>query len=301
MLGGAGGDSLGAAVEFLSIAQIRNRYGPLGVQDLQSAFGLPPGLITDDTQQAVAVARGLSLSQLDSASSEAVRRRVWSALKDWQATQSDPQQNRSPGGTSMGSLRGTTPGSINHPLNSSNSCGSVMRVHPVGIAYACHPEEAFWIGMEVSVLTHGGAEAITAGGFMAALISLLCSGETLEESLARTSAIAQRMGVGTLPVTARVLSLPTDETLRIDMDEIGQGWDADSALAMGIYAARCFPHDYLAGVQMAVNHSGDSDSTGSMAGAILGAIHGLDAIPRSWRDRLEGSASLMSLARTIAP
>ena len=37
----------------------------------------------------------------------------------------------------------------------------------------------------------------------------------------------------------------------------------------------------------AVNHSGDSDSTGAIAGNILGARLGLKALPREWIDRLE--------------
>jgi hypothetical protein len=41
------------------------------------------------------------------------------------------------------------------------------------------------------------------------------------------------------------------------------------------------------GVLLAVNHSGDSDSTGSIAGNLLGAIHGEDSIPSRWLNGLE--------------
>lgn len=33
---------------------------------------------------------------------------------------------------------------------------------------------------------------------------------------------------------------------------------------------------------MAVNHSGDSDSTGSITGNIIGALYGVDIIPKKW-------------------
>jgi len=301
MLGGAGGDSLGAAVEFISHAEILKRYGPNGVQDLQPAFRLPPGVITDDTQQAHAVAEGLILSALDGNSTESIRGRVWNELKRWHLTQSDPRENRSPGGTSMGSLSGQRSGTLKDPLNNSDSCGSVMRVHPVGIAFAGKPDEAFRIGMEVSVLTHGGSEAVTAGGAMAALISSLCDGSTLDEGLAVLRLLINRIGRSTLPITTSVLDLPVGANERRNMDNIGSGWDADDALAMGIYAARCFPTDYLEGVRFAVNHSGDSDSTGSMAGAILGATLGPGAVPRQWRDCLEGRATLTRVARALVP
>jgi hypothetical protein len=38
---------------------------------------------------------------------------------------------------------------------------------------------------------------------------------------------------------------------------------------------------------LAVNHSGDSDSTGSITGNILGAVHGEAALPVTWLQHLE--------------
>ena len=40
-------------------------------------------------------------------------------------------------------------------------------------------------------------------------------------------------------------------------------------------------------IRVAVNHSGDSDSTGAICGNVLGAYLGLDAISESWKDSLE--------------
>ena len=48
-------------------------------------------------------------------------------------------------------------------------------------------------------------------------------------------------------------------------------------------AARDMRH----GLLLAVNHSGDSDSTGAICGNILGAIHGTAAIPAEWLATLE--------------
>lgn len=41
------------------------------------------------------------------------------------------------------------------------------------------------------------------------------------------------------------------------------------------------------GVLLAVNHSGDSDSTGSITGNILGALYGINVIPENWILKLE--------------
>ena len=40
-------------------------------------------------------------------------------------------------------------------------------------------------------------------------------------------------------------------------------------------------------MRLAVNHSGDSDSTGSIAGNLLGLIHGVQGIPDRWLNELE--------------
>ena len=53
----------------------------------------------------------------------------------------------------------------------------------------------------------------------------------------------------------------------------------------------------MAGVLAAVNHSGDSDSTGSIAGNILGAMYGVEAIPTRWLDELELRDEIEQLAR----
>src|SRR6185437_11517812 len=58
LLGGAVGDALGAPVEFLSIDQIHNRFGPGGIRDFAPAYGRV-GAITDDTQMALFTAEGL--------------------------------------------------------------------------------------------------------------------------------------------------------------------------------------------------------------------------------------------------
>ena len=56
--------------------------------------------------------------------------------------------------------------------------------------------------------------------------------------------------------------------------------------------ARNFKH----GVILAVNHDGDSDSTGSITGNLLGAMHGVRAIPAEWLEPLELRDVITTLA-----
>lgn len=67
---------------------------------------------------------------------------------------------------------------------------------------------------------------------------------------------------------------------------LGEGWVAEEALAIAIYCA-LVADDLRHGVVLAVNHNGDSGSTGAISGNLLGAMHGEEAIPGQWLDKLE--------------
>ena len=62
---------------------------------------------------------------------------------------------------------------------------------------------------------------------------------------------------------------------------------AEEALAISIYCALVAGDDFKKGALLSVNHSGDSDSTGSITGNILGALYGIDIIPENWLSELE--------------
>lgn len=82
------------------------------------------------------------------------------------------------------------------------------------------------------------------------------------------------------------------------MSRLGRGWVAEEALAIGVYCAlkaRCFREDVL----MAVNHDGDSDSTGAIAGNLLGAMFGVEAIPQAWLEDLELRGVIEELAADL--
>ena len=75
-----------------------------------------------------------------------------------------------------------------------------------------------------------------------------------------------------------------------DLDNIhrlGEGWVAEETLGIALYCALRYQDDFSAGVISAVNHKGDSDSTGAVTGNILGALLGYDAIEEKWKTNLE--------------
>lgn len=70
------------------------------------------------------------------------------------------------------------------------------------------------------------------------------------------------------------------------VEEIGEGWVAEEALAVSLYCA-LVAEDFREGVLLAVNHGGDSDSTGAITGNLLGTLMGEGAIPSEWKKQVE--------------
>lgn len=79
------------------------------------------------------------------------------------------------------------------------------------------------------------------------------------------------------------------------MCRLGEGWVAEEALAVAVYCALTAP-DFRAGVLLAVNHGGDSDSTGAICGNLLGASLGAGAIDADLLDGLEGRDVITQVA-----
>ena len=80
---------------------------------------------------------------------------------------------------------------------------------------------------------------------------------------------------------------------------LGQGGVAEEALAISLYCSLASPN-FEEAVVLAVNHSGDSDSTGAMTGNICGALYGVSAIPTRWLERVELRHEIAQIADDLA-
>ena len=95
------------------------------------------------------------------------------------------------------------------------------------------------------------------------------------------------------------LALELSENDAPDVDNIellGGGWVGEEALAIAVYAAIRHADDFSGALVAAVNHSGDSDSTGAICGNILGALLGTPAIGKRWFDDLELNDLIVEIA-----
>ncbi|CAG0956374.1 hypothetical protein BURK1_00474 [Burkholderiales bacterium] len=328
MVGGAVGDALGAPVEFMSLSEIRAELGPGGVHGYQQAFGRY-GAITDDTQLAMFTAEGLLRAYACDAmnGSTDVPSIVGHAYLRWLHTQGESAAiapaldgwllrekalfaSRVPGATVVDALRGRTSFG-ERPRNTSKGCGGAMRVAPVGLWCARLDEgmspdrvakHALDLGADTAALTHGHPTGQLAAGFVAALVALLALDVPLHDALDRAAAILVRRpghdetmaAVEHARKLAAVGEPKADFVLRL-----GEGWVAEEAVAIAVYCALAAP-DFDAGIRLAVNHDGDSDSTGAIAGNLLGALHGIEAIPTRLTNGLELVDAVVQLADDLA-
>jgi ADP-ribosylglycohydrolase len=315
LFGGAAGDALGAPVEFERLEAILETFGPAGVTDLAGAFGRV-GAVTDDTQMTLFTAEGLVRMHLRAASRgvDATVSVIAHAYARWLHTQGEEppalpgnaidgwlvgvpelRHRRAPGNTCLQALRTGPEGGIEKPLNDSKGCGGVMRVAPVGLYPAVPRDAVFGLACEAAALTHGHPTGYLAAGAFAEIIACIArDGLALDAALDRAERCLfdwPRDGAAeTIQAieAARYLARPGNGIAASPtaVESLGGGWVAEEALAIGVYCS-LVARDFRSGILLAVTHSGDSDSTASICGNLLGAIGGLSSIPSGWIDRLD--------------
>ncbi|KQQ49858.1 crystallin J1 [Pseudomonas sp. Leaf127] len=303
LLGGAVGDALGAPVEFLGWTAIEKQFGAAGIADLQSAYGVM-GAITDDTQMMLFTAEGLlrswvrgysrGLCNVPSVIHHALLRWLMTqdhepltavTLNGWLVQERALWSRRAPGNTCVSALMASRHLGF-AAENNSKGCGAVMRVAPC--AFFAEPFET---ASESGRLTHGHPAGYHAAGLFADILQRMSEQTvSLEHALSESlAAHGQKPGMDEVRTSLEKVLFyfyegyqPTPDRI----DEFGGGWIAEEALAIGVWCALSAP-SFEQGVINAVNHSGDSDSTGLIAGHLLGIQYGPTAIPARWLERLE--------------
>lgn len=294
LLGGAIGDAMGYPVEFMRYADITRYYGGAGVRDLSEG-----NMVSDDTQMTLFTAEGLLNGHR---LGKSLVKSVYRSYLRWYYTQSGVKMpgakyeggllsepkifaSRAPGSTCLSSLSSGKMGTLSTPINYSRGCGGVMRVAPCAVF-----PNAFELGCRIAAITHGHPGGYISAGALAELLQKLYYGQSLPDAV--DDLIAELGDIEGAESTQEALKKavtlasevrPCAPTVR----ELGEGWVGEEALAIAVYSALSFPTDYAQAVRLAVNHDGDSDSTGSICGNIMGMLLGASAIPVEWRDGVE--------------
>lgn len=301
LLGGAVGDALGAPVEFMKLDQIKQRYGDGGIRDFVRSYGRI-GAITDDTQMTLFTAEGVIRSLVRGSLKgicdpyEVMRRAYlrWYITqggvspKDfradgWLITQKKLFRQRAPGVSVMNALSNGGYHPNDPPANDSWGSGGLMRVAPVGLLM----ESPFAFGCKTAAITHGHPMGQVPAGCLAVLIRSIIEGAELRDAINEAGVQARKFNE-LVELLDRAVSLAeSDATAAKAIHSFeGGGWMGPDALGIAIFA--CLRADnFEEAVIMAVNHDGDSDTTGSIAGQIMGALSGVEAIPARWVENVE--------------
>ncbi|MFF9351525.1 ADP-ribosylglycohydrolase family protein [Streptomyces sp. NPDC014734] len=317
LLGAAVGDALGAGVDGLTLEEIRAAHGADAVTDFVPAHG-GRGLVTAVTQLSLFTVDGLIRAQ--------VRRDTgaWHPPTDvhrahlrWAATQRDwgPDERRkdngwlareewlyarrAPGRACLTGLADTTMGTLDRPKNpTARDAGALTRSAPIGLLVGWEPELVLQLAVECAAQTHGHPAALLSSGALAVIVHGLARGETLDGSVQHALALlAERAGHE--PVTEALKQALGTVRQGIPgpalIESLGPTDAAEEVLAVAVYCA-LVGEDIRHGLRLAVNHGGPSSATGSLCGALLGALHGETALPPAWLAELEGRATVLELA-----
>lgn len=328
LIGGAAGDALGYAIEFLDEESIFQRYGELGITEYDLVDGVAQ--ISDDTQMTLFTAnalllgttRGMTRGIMGPYSSY-----VGLCYKDWLRTQTEkyPVDNknsytytwlinipelfhrRAPGNTCLSAIHAGSNGTIEKPINNSKGCGGVMRVAPVGL-YLEHgkrsDEELDRIGAEVAAITHGHELGYIPAATLTHIIRRIAHEDvSMDEAVASALETTKVLFKNAkelpyyLELMNRAVALSKEDMDDLDaIHSLGQGWVAEETLAIAVYCALKYPNDFDKALIASVNHEGDSDSTGAVTGNIVGACVGLSGIPSKYKENLELYDTIIEIA-----
>ena len=191
------------------------------------------------------------------------------------------------------------------------NCGAAMYMGPVGVANAGDPDGAYTEAIDIAGAHQSSYGREAAGVFAAAVAAALAPDATVDTVIEAAIRVARdgtrsaveaiceaaaKLPAGTTDVTSlREVMVPFD-TLGEDYRNPGLGARRPSRvhaieelpLALGCVVAT--RGDYRSAVLAATNYGRDSDSIATMAGAVIGGLHGIEVIPQEWRDGVaEGS------------
>lgn len=293
LLGLALGDALGWPTEFSDLRTIKQKYGENGIQEPPD-----PAIYTDDTQMTIALTEGLLDVGLE-ADIDAQMRAISERFVAWGQS---PENNRAPGNTCMKAVDALASGvDWQHSgVVSSKGCGSAMRVATIGYLYQHNEVKLREVALQSGIITHGHLAAQAASVAGAYLVKLALDGSAPDKMPGKVmtfcAGISEDFDYAMLKI-GHVMGWGSEEHA---LTHLGEGWVGEEAIALALYCVLKYPDDYVAAVRRGANTNGDSDSIACIAGGIMGARLGLDAIPQAWRDRCENKLYLVDLAGRMA-
>lgn len=188
--------------------------------------------------------------------------------------------------------------------NNSKGCGGIMRIAPMALlsaGYLVRGERFYPIskmdkaGAETARVTHKHPLGFLPAAMLTHLLYKLVPmsaeavGEEFEQLVEDTVEALDNIYRDEFAEDKRCLAELTRKAVALvgngrndaeNIRSLGEGWTGEEAWAIAIYCTMRHIDSVEDAIIAAVNHDGDSDSTGSICGNIMGAIHGYEAIKR---------------------
>jgi len=262
LLGQLAGDSLGSLVEFCDSREVSERYadGPRLLED-GGQWQTLAGQATDDSEMALALARAIVARGTYEPETALEAYRAW--------YQSNPFDI---GATTRAAM-------VGYVMGDSQANGSLMRASPLAV---------FGHGMDLalaaeharadSALTHTHPVCRDAtAAFVVAAAHAVRSGEGPDA--AYRTALAWAQAAGAQPSVIDALHAAREAPPACDRKH--PGWVL-VALQNAFFELLHAP-SLEEGIVRTVRRGGDTDTNAAIAGALLGAVHGRQAVPAQWR------------------
>ena len=173
-----------------------------------------------------------------------------------------------------------------------------MRVAPIGLRFNNETfsiKEIDQLGAAAAALTHGHDLGYLPAAALVHIIHLVSHSDIplrdavtdMRETLPHQFPASAHLQI-LLNLIDRAIALANSDLPDVGaIEQLGEGWVAEETLAIALYCALKYESNFDRALIAAVNHNGDSDSTGAVTGNILGAYLGLDSIPEKYLDGLE--------------
>jgi len=281
LLGLAAGDALGTTLEFQALeapAFPALATGPHRVMVGGGPFNLEPGQVTDDTQMAACLAASLRENGAFVVDDVARRYLMW-------ARDAFDVGNQTAAALNL-IARGTDPRSAGKLVweaqaRQAAGNGSLMRTAPIGVFFAEDREALRRAAREDSAITHYDPRCQEACTAFDAAIASAVSGAAAEPMAVWEVARAE-ISRGDLVADLDAARADDPELYSEDLHLHRHQGFVRVAFRLAFWELLHAP-SFEEGLVDVVNRGGDADTNGAIAGALLGAVHGEDAIPEAWR------------------
>ena len=296
------GDALGMPTQMLSRAEIVRRWGPLlpGFEPAPPghpiAAGMSAGVVTDDTEQAVLLARLLvkGCGTIDP-------HELATALTEWERAMAERGSLDLLGPSTKRAVAAILAGVPPDEAGAAGTTnGAAMRIAPVGIAvpvalHARTPDVRLSTLVDhvvrASSVTHNTGIALAGAAAVAAAVSAGVSGATVAQATAlgvQAARLAAGRGhwVAGADVAARIewaAGLVTGHHQEVAANLIytlvGTSLATQESVPAAFAVLAAVPADPWRACRLAASLGGDCDTIAAMTGAIAGACHGVGSFP----------------------